>query len=275
VAPRPAGVRRLHVPPPGRPPAPRPAPGARRLHVPRSPSVDRPHARARRAGRPVAATWRPVPRCRGRTLTRDPVVGSPRPGGPSREAAGERSHATPSWARRDLEARDAGLRENAHTRPVVGSPRPRPRDAGPRERSHATPSWARRDLLAAAVAGVIIALSGPNVGSPRPRPRDAGPGRTLTRDLVVGCCADGRRGRARRITTGACANGARYLRHNHCQSWSRSLPRPHPARGRPRRVALAGGDRRRGLRPRRLPAERALDEHTTLRWTLSYGDVRC
>jgi hypothetical protein len=26
--------------------------------------------------------------------------------------------------------------------------------------------------------------------------------------LAVGCCADGRRGRARRITTAACANGA-------------------------------------------------------------------
>jgi hypothetical protein len=35
---------------------------------------------------------------------------------------------------------------------------------------------------------------------------------------TVGCCADGRRDRARRITTGACANGARYVRGNDGQS---------------------------------------------------------
>jgi hypothetical protein len=38
------------------------------------------------------------------------------------------------------------------------------------------------------------------------------PGERVHARLAVGCCADGRRDRARRITTGACANGARYVR---------------------------------------------------------------
>ena len=31
----------------------------------------------------------------------------------------------------------------------------------------------------------------------------------------MGCCADGRRSRARRITTAACADGVRYVREQH------------------------------------------------------------
>jgi hypothetical protein len=36
--------------------------------------------------------------------------------------------------------------------------------------------------------------------------------------LAGGCCAAGRRSRARRITTGACADGARYVRSKARQS---------------------------------------------------------
>ena len=60
---------------------------------------------------------------------------------------------------------------------------------------------------------------------------------------AVGCYADGRRGRARRITTEACANPARYVRDNTRPIQITGAPRPHPLADAHGDLALACRDR--------------------------------
>src|SRR5262249_41060098 len=57
--------------------------------------------------------------------------------------------------------------------------------------------------------------------------------RTRTRELAGGCYADGRRGRARRRTTDACANGPWYVRGHDLPVLVTVAPPTPSARGRP------------------------------------------
>ena len=115
-----------------------------------------------------------------------------------------------------------------------------------------TPGYAAATREVLAVDGATVDVAIPlqpearrpagDHGSPDAPPRSR-LGAGLLIGAAVGCCADGRRGRARRITTDPCADGVRYVRDKTRQSKSRSQPRPHPLADAHGDLAMASRDR--------------------------------